>query len=105
MGFDLRIAFRYVGGMDQRSFKQIVEDVGDDVLAERLSLKPHQPRDWRLRHSIPPMHWRALVEQGFATLEELAMAAEMPRPPRREPRARKGASKRRTSTDGRGAAA
>jgi hypothetical protein len=65
--------------MDQRSFEQIVKDVGDGVLAETLGVSPHQPRDWRLRKSIPPEHWRAIAEHGFASLEELALAAETKR--------------------------
>lgn len=76
MGFDFRVAVRYAWGMEHRSFEQIVKDVGEDTLIDRLGLKPHQPRDWRIRKSIPPEHWRAMADLGFASLEELAAAAE-----------------------------
>lgn len=66
-----------------RSFAQIIEaaEKSDQDLANELSVdgaevKAHQVRDWRLRGSIPAEHWARLTDLGFATLDELAQAAE-----------------------------
>lgn len=68
-----------------RSHKQIVVDAGsDEELAAVLGVKVHQPRDWRLRDSIPPEQWLDFANHGFATLEELA-AAKKRGPPSGEP--------------------
>jgi hypothetical protein len=55
---------------------EIVRRSGADAeLSGALGVRPHQVRDWRLRNSIPPEHWQAFSERGYATLEELAAAA------------------------------
>lgn len=60
-----------------RTFKQIVIDAGSDAeVAVLVGARQHQPRDWRLRNSIPAEFWRAFSDKGLATLDELAGAAE-----------------------------
>ena len=60
-----------------RSHTEIVEQAGADAaLAVQLNVKVHQPRDWRLRNSIPPEFWLTFKEAGFATLDEQAAAAK-----------------------------
>lgn len=56
---------------------QIIENAGgtDRERAERLGIKEHQARDWRLRGSIPAEQWLTVVAANLATLEELAAAA------------------------------
>ena len=59
-----------------RTHLQILSDAGTDgEIAARLGLKAHQPRDWRIRKSIPADQWIAFSTNGLATLEELAEAA------------------------------
>ncbi len=61
-----------------RTHRQIVAGAGKDgEIAEKIGVKPHQPRDWRIRDSIPPEHWRSFVANEWTTLEELAAAAEL----------------------------
>ncbi len=79
MGLRGAIALCYQLAM--RSFKEIVEQAGDDVLADRLGVKRHQPRDWRIRDSIPAEYWEAVARHRFATLSELAAAAASRRAP------------------------
>lgn len=52
----------------------------DAEVAMVLQVKPHVTRDWRLRDSIPADRWNDVVAAGFATLPELADAAEAKRP-------------------------
>lgn len=64
------------------SFSEVIVALGERALAEGLDLKPHQPRDWRIRNSIPPEWWGRTVEFAAAngvpdvTLECLAKLAE-----------------------------
>lgn len=58
-----------------RTHAEIIAKAGDDAVAQGLGLKKHQPRDWRLRNSIPAEYWSALDAAGIATLAELADAA------------------------------
>jgi hypothetical protein len=59
-----------------RDFTTIIADAGSDAtIAQALGLKPHQPRDWRLRNSVPAQHWQEFARRKWATLEELAAAA------------------------------
>jgi len=60
----------------RRSHRQIVEAITDAVIAEKLGLKAHQPRDWRLRDSIPPEYWGSFETLGWSSLSELAQAVE-----------------------------
>jgi hypothetical protein len=60
-----------------RTFRQIVKDAGTDPdVAQKLGAKVHQPRDWRVRDSIPPEFWARCDALGIASLAELAAAAE-----------------------------
>lgn len=69
------VAICYVGLM--RTHQEIVEQAGTDAeVALALQVKPHVPRDWRLRNSIPADRWDDVVAAGFSTLEELASAAK-----------------------------
>lgn len=55
---------------------EIVSRNGSDAdIAEKLGVRVHQVRDWRLRNSIPAERWAAFSERRLATLEELAKAA------------------------------
>jgi hypothetical protein len=74
MGFDEWVANRYAWAM-RRDHRQIVQAVTDTVIAATLGLKAHQPRDWRLRNSIPPEYWDSFEALGWSTLAELAAAA------------------------------
>ena len=69
-----QIANCYVKAM--RDFTTIITDAGSDAtIAQALGIKPHQPRDWRLRNSVPAQHWQEFARREWATLEELAAAA------------------------------
>ena len=74
--------------MSQRSHEQIIKDAagGDTAtefaaLAAKIGAKPHQPRDWAARDSVPPEWWGVLVEAALTTLEEMQRAAEAKRLP------------------------
>jgi hypothetical protein len=62
-----------------RTHVQIIRDAGGPVkLMEALGLpRPmvFRVRSWALRDSIPCRYWWPLALMGFATLEELAVAA------------------------------
>lgn len=48
----------------------------DLAVAHELGVANHMPRDWRIRNSIPPAYWSAIVAKGWATTEELIEAVE-----------------------------
>lgn len=65
-----------------RTHGQIVREAGtDSEIADKLGAKQHQVRDWRLRDFIPAERWSGFAANGWATLEELADAAEAKRLP------------------------
>ena len=43
------------------SHAEIIEALGDADVAEGLSVKRQAVQKWRLRNSIPPLHWRPLI--------------------------------------------
>jgi hypothetical protein len=60
-----------------RSHAQIIRDAGG-YRAVYVKLhwkgKIHTVKSWVLRDNIPAEHWRALVDLGLCTLDELATA-------------------------------
>lgn len=51
----------------------IVKAAGEaDAVALRRGVSIHAVRSWIQRDSIPPEHWQGFVEDGAATLAELA---------------------------------
>ena len=46
-----------------------------EEIAAARGLSVYVVRSWIARDSIPARHWRSFVEDGHATLEELADAA------------------------------
>lgn len=58
-----------------RTHEQILLDAGDAALTGLPGIKPHQPRDWKIRKRIPADQWVAFESAGLATLKELAEAA------------------------------
>lgn len=74
--------------MDPRPHEQIIAEAAGGAsvpvlgaFAARIGAKPHQPRDWYGRKSIPPEWWGVLVDGGWTTLDELQRAAEAKRLP------------------------
>lgn len=64
-----------------RTHRVIIQDVGAGkvhaaLLACGIELSPVTPQRWRDRDSIPGEYWRAFADAGFATLDELASAAD-----------------------------
>jgi hypothetical protein len=58
-----------------RSHAQIIRDAGGyDTVHRRLHWdgKRDTVKSWVLRDSIPAEHWRAMVDQGLCSLDELA---------------------------------
>ena len=78
------------------SFSSIIEALGELALAEVLKCSRHQPRDWRLRNSIPPEWWSPLVEYATEnghpeiSLELLADLARKEAGKRKKHRQRQG---------------
>lgn len=63
-----------------RTHRDIVNEIGDEKLAELRGVSIHTARSWAHRDSIPAEHWQGIVERRHATLEELAAyAAANPR--------------------------
>lgn len=64
-----------------RSHSQIIADAGGVAgLSRALGAPYNRVRQWPACDSIPAPYWTAVVSQGFATLDELAAAAERKRP-------------------------
>lgn len=65
------------------SFSSIILALGEKDLAGAIGAKPHQPRDWRIRNSIPPEWWgrvcayAASIGQSEITVELFAHLAEV----------------------------
>lgn len=47
-----------------------------EAAADRFGVSIHTFRSWIMRDSIPADQWTAFATAGFATLEQLAAAAE-----------------------------
>lgn len=59
-----------------RTHRQIVVDAGGpDAVAGITGAQPGTAKQWKRADSIPAPYWKALVDAGKATLEELADAA------------------------------
>lgn len=59
-----------------RTHEQIITDAnGPSAVGRVIGVEPGTVKQWRRLGSIPAPHWKALVEHGLATLEELADAA------------------------------
>jgi hypothetical protein len=55
-----------------RTHKQIIAAAGGyRSLAEKLGQPPSRVRFWERRQAIPPEAWRAVVDAGLATADEL----------------------------------
>lgn len=70
-----------------RSHAAIVSAAGNvERIVKLRGLSVHAVRSWIPRNSIPAEHWNSLVEDGIASLDELASAAaKPPRATSREP--------------------
>ncbi len=53
----------------------LVEAGGPSAVALKLLVPPGNVKQWRRSNSIPAPYWKAMVDHGFATLEELASSA------------------------------
>jgi hypothetical protein len=67
--------------MVMRTHKEIIRKRGASAVARDLAnagVRVHQstPQRWADRNSIPGEYWAAIAALGFATLEELAAAAD-----------------------------
>lgn len=64
-----------------RSHSQIISDAGGVAgLSRALGAPYNRVRQWPASDSIPAPYWASVVALGFATLSELAAAAERKRP-------------------------
>ena len=61
-----------------RSHTQIIDDAGgvNEVASATNASASGKVRFWYDRDSIPGKYWNAVAAAGFATLDELAAAAE-----------------------------
>lgn len=63
-----------------RTHQQIIDDAkGLSALARSVGAAPNTAKQWRRNDSIPATYWAAIASNGFASLEELADAAEAKR--------------------------
>ncbi len=58
-----------------KTHTEVIKPQDAPKLADRLGVSVHTVLSWRQRNSIPAEHWKALDEDGVATLGELAEAA------------------------------
>ena len=59
-----------------RTHSQIVKAAGTaEAVAEQRGVSVHTVRSWMQRDSIPAEHWAAFARNGWASLDELALAA------------------------------
>ena len=58
-----------------RTHADIIADASVARIADLTNVSIHTVAAWRKRDSIPGWHWLAFRDAGFATLEELAVAA------------------------------
>lgn len=59
-----------------RTHEQIIVDAdGPAKVGHAIGVEPGTVKQWKRLNSIPAPHWRAVVDAGLATLEELADAA------------------------------
>lgn len=64
-----------------RTHSQIINDAGGvAAVARALGAPYNRVRQWPPSDSIPAPYWAAIVEAGFSTLDELALAASRKRP-------------------------
>jgi len=59
-----------------KTHREIVRTVGYRALAADIDLASRAVRAWGDRDSIPGAYWRLFHERGWATLDELASAAD-----------------------------
>jgi hypothetical protein len=62
-----------------RTHREILNATNMRRLARAIGVKPTLSGVWASRDSIPGSYWKALADEGFATLEELADAADRKR--------------------------
>jgi hypothetical protein len=76
IAFDLDVDSRQANDRRlMRSHAQIIRDAGGyKIVHNKLHWTGKSPtvKSWVLRDNIPAEHWRALVDQGICSLDELA---------------------------------
>ncbi|MXP24839.1 hypothetical protein GRI39_02100 [Altererythrobacter indicus] len=59
-----------------RTHAQIVREAGKPAdVATRRNVSVHTVRSWIRRNSVPQEHWLAFRDDGWASLDELAVGA------------------------------
>lgn len=61
-----------------KSAAKIIKDHGAQKIADAIGVGGSVVRMWKKRNRIPAEHWRDLVAQDIATLEELSQTVSKP---------------------------